>query len=207
MRVVARIQQTTFLFGGTDPEAVAIAVDVGDGITVWALPEDRRNVSVSFEISVPDSASVEHLRTETGSIAVSGLHFPGTAVSQTGSITVNDSTGFPSLTTSTGSIVHRGGDGVRSAGTETGSIEVAFAAFPTVASVPLSTSTGSITVKLAEDLGADLFADTGTGSVSVSSDLSFSGVSDAGRVDGSVAGGGTRLDASTGTGSISFEPL
>lgn len=95
MSVTTRIKRTSWLFSRIDPEEVEIVVDTSNGITVWALPENRRGVSVSFEILVPAMVNIERLRTDVGSITLTDVYADGTIETSTGSIEV-EFRGLPS---------------------------------------------------------------------------------------------------------------
>lgn len=209
--VTARIKRTSWLFGHTDPEEIEIVVDTTDGITVWALPENRRGVSVSFEILIPDTVSIERVRTDVGSITLTDVFADGTIETSTGSIEIRDVEGFPSLLSDTGSIESIAGSGVRSAKTDTGSIEVEFRGLPAASHVPIEADTGSIDVWLAPGLDVDIFGSTNTGSVTVDDDLDFSGTEDNDLAEGQVGlGSGTgepEIRAKTSTGSVEFHLL
>jgi hypothetical protein len=211
MSVTARIKRTSWLFSHTDPEEVEIVVDTSNGITVWALPENRRGVSVSFEILVPATVNIERLRTDVGSITLTDVYADGTIETSTGSIEARNVEGFPELISDTGSIESIGGSGVRSATTDTGSIEVEFRGLPSTSQVPLRADTGGIDVWILPGLDADIFGETNTGSVSVESDLDFSGIEHDDLIDGRVGlGGGAgepEIHAQTSTGSVGFHGL
>jgi hypothetical protein len=205
MDVTARIQETRGLFGGTDIESVEIVVDTSGDITIWALPDDMRNVSVSYEIALPSGVVVERVRTETGSVVLKGVAVEGTIQTTTGSISLESVRGLPDLQTETGSITTTGP--VRSARTNTGSIDVEFATIPALSRIPLSADTGSITLRLARGLDANIEAATSTGSITIDGSLGFSGSVGEDSARGTIGKGGPTLDVQTDTGSISLKAL
>ena len=205
MAVTATVRSTAPFFGGTNPDEVEIDVDLTDGVTVRALPDNRRNISVSFDIKIPSGMSVERIHTETGSIDIAGVPVDGVVETTTGSIDVADVTGFPTISSSTGSIDVTGGDGVLSARTDTGSIDVEFRGLPSASIIPITTSTGSIRVRLSTSIDVDVRGETEIGSVSVDGDLDFNGTVDDDVIVGTVgAGGAQTIDVPTTTGSVSF---
>lgn len=206
MDVTARIRETSSFLGRTDIDTVEIVVDTSADITIWALPEDRNGVSVSFEIRTPAGVEVELARTETGSVRLTNVYCNGVVASTTGSVTLDGVDGYPEARTDTGSITATNGYGVRRAVTSTGSIDVEFSDLPAVSRVPIETNTGSITVRLDPSLDADIEADTGTGSVSVHASLASSSflAPNGKSLHGTIGTGGPNIDARTSTGSITF---
>jgi hypothetical protein len=128
--------------------------------------------SVDFDLTVPGT-TVLQLKTNTGSIDVSGVSGQMALSSNTGSLQVSAGTleGNTSLTTNTGSVTFDGsitGNGIYTFTTNTGSVNVTLPA-ESVFHVDASTNTGSINtnfpgVVVQHQLltGADAHGDVGT---------------------------------------------
>jgi Toastrack DUF4097 len=129
------------------------------------------SLSVDFDVTVP-SASALQLKTNTGSIDVSGVSGQMTLSSNTGSLQVSGGTlrGDSALTTNTGSVTFNGSieqNGSYTFTTNTGSVNVTLPA-ASVFHVDASTSTGSINtnfpsivVQHRQVVGADAQGDVG----------------------------------------------
>jgi hypothetical protein len=151
-----------------DMEGNTIAVNVGriSGSNIFT------NSSVDFDVSVPSAASLQ-LKTNTGSIDVTGISGQMVLTSNTGSITASNgmASGNTQLITNTGSITFNGSiarSGTYQFQTNTGSVEVTLPA-DSVFHVNASTDTGSINtnfpgviVQHRQVVGADASGDVGS---------------------------------------------
>ena len=116
-----------------------------------------RNISISFDLSVPEGASVEG-RTSGGSITVTDIHNQVNMRTSGGSVKAENITGNSDLRTSGGSITLDGIAGTMSARTSGGSIRVS----DLQGEADLRTSGGSIRL---ENIAAKLSARTSGGSI------------------------------------------
>jgi hypothetical protein len=163
----------------------------------------QRNVSISYEISVPPGSSVKS-NSGSGSQTISGTQGPVDVHTGSGGITLSDARGQITATTGSGSITvtgirgefrgHTGSGGIRVQGEQTGRWEV-------------QTGSGGIDIQLPKSASFDLNAHTGSGGVSVDFPMTVQGFLDGRRRDvtGKVGNGGYAMDLRTGSGHIRIE--
>ncbi len=149
----------------TTTNTVTVNVDRLNGTTFVSA------LSVDFDVTVPSAAALQ-LKTNTGSIDVSGVSGQLILSSNTGSVSLNGGTarGNTALTTNTGSVTFNGaieGSGAYTFTTNTGSVNVTLPA-ESVFHVDASTSTGSINTNFPgivaqhnQMTGADMHGDVG----------------------------------------------
>jgi hypothetical protein len=193
----------------------------GNSIVIGEF-EDRdmsRNVSISYEILVPAATSVRS-RTGSGSHRIDSLDGRVEAETGSGSIRLGRIGGPVVASTGSGSIEVMGAAGGLTARTGSGSIEasgivggvrantgsggVNIEGSPTT-DWTVRTGSGSIGLRLPDDAGFDLDARTGSGSIDTRHPVELRGSISRRHVQGRVRGGGPRIDASAGSGSIRLE--
>ncbi|HJT59717.1 MAG TPA: hypothetical protein VJ761_24625 [Ktedonobacteraceae bacterium] len=179
------------LWGNANDITVSYAQDTeGNTITVNVGRTSGSNIfttsSVDFDVAVPSSTTLQ-LKTNTGSIDVSGISGQMVLTSNTGSITANNgaASGNTQLITNTGSVTFNGS--IASSGT-----------------YQFQTNTGSVNVALPGDSNFHVEASTDTGTISTN----FSGVNvhprqftgvDAQGVVGNAPGATVTLRTNTGS--------
>jgi ferric-dicitrate binding protein FerR (iron transport regulator) len=203
----------------------------GDQVTIEVrLPQrhdsyEHGHRSVKLVVRVPAAADLD-IRTGDGSVSVAPITGRVTVSTGDGSITVAGLRGEVRLHTGDGSIKATGLEGRLRADTGDGSMEVRgrFDALDLrtgdgsiAAEVErgskiaeawsLSSGDGGITVRLPEDLGAELDAHAGSGDVTVDAPVTVTGTVSESTVRGTLAGGGGRLRVHTGDGSIHLKRL
>jgi hypothetical protein len=173
------------------PKQADLDVHTGDG-SVEAQPvSGRLNISTGDGSITADGLQGEiHLHTGDGSIRATGLG--GRLEADTGDGSMNVRGRFDLLDLRTG-------DGGIEAGAEPGSkVETAWS---------LRSGDGSITLRLPEDLGAELDAHTGDGSIVLDKPLTVTGTIKSSSVRGKLGAGGQPLRIQTGDGSIRLGSL
>ncbi len=203
----------------------------GDQIAIEVrLPQrsyssDYGRRSVKLVVRVPAAADLD-LRTGDGSVDVEPVTGRVTIATGDGSITVAGLRGEIKLHTGDGSIKATGLEGRLRADTGDGSMNVrgrfdaldlrtgdgSIAAEVEQGSKvaegwSLSSGDGGITLRLPEDLGAELDAHAGSGDVTVEAPVTVTGTVSESSVRGTLAGGGGRLRVHTGDGSIHLKRL
>ena len=165
--------------------------------------DSERNVSISYEITVPANTSVR-AHTGSGSQTISGISAGLEAGTGSGSITLTDVTGDISANTGSGTIkatgvrgglrMHTGSGGISIDGEQTGRWD-------------LETGSGGIEIRLPRNASFDLSAHTGSGGVYVDYPMTVQGRIDSNRRDvrGTVGSGAYALTARTGSGRIRIE--
>lgn len=143
------------------------------------------------------------LHSSGGSIDGERLNGPTKLNTSGGNIDVADSTGDLDLRTSGGSIHLRDDDGKVDAHTSGGSVSAQLRANR---GISLSTSGGSITVRLPQGIRATIDAETSGGRVSSDFPLSSTQLTDSAHLQGTIGGGGPPIDLRTSGGDIRLEP-
>lgn len=151
----------------TEANTVTVNVDrLNNSITFFT------SASVDFDVTIPATAALQ-LKTNTGSIDVSGVSGEMVLTSNTGSIGVNGGTvsGTTDLTTNTGSVTFNGAidrSGTYHFGTNTGSVNVTLPG-ESAFHVDASTDTGSINTNFSgvsvqhnQVVGANAYGDVGS---------------------------------------------
>ena len=186
VRIAARLKGSSWL-GGGDVEARIRQIEKnppieqqGSVVRIGRFPDSdaARNISISYEISVPADTKIE-ATTGSGGITISAIAGPAAVKSGSGSVTIGRVGGKVEATTGSGSIEVAGAANLE-ASTGSGSIHATAVAGPTRA----NSGSGSITI-----------AQTGKGDVDVSAasgGITLTGVDGAARVNSSS--GGIRID-------------
>jgi DUF4097 and DUF4098 domain-containing protein YvlB len=183
------------------------------------------NLSVRIDLTVPRTANL-NLHSADGHIRANSVTGDVQLESGDGSIEVSDLRGSVRLHTGDGHIEGSGMDGSLDASTNDGHIRVRgrFEALRlesgdgsvTAEVLPgsklsnnwsIHTGDGSVTVRLADGLAADIEAHTGDGSISSQLPLTVSGILGQHDLRGKLGGGGPTLQIRTGDGSIRLERL
>ena len=150
--------------------------------------DDRRNVSVSFRISLPAGVRLD-ASSVNGAIDISG------ASSEVRASTVN------------GQIRATSSGGPVRANTVNGSIEVRMGTFSGTESLQYSTVNGSVRVHLPASVNADIEMSTVNGSLNTEFPLTMQGRMDRHQIRARLGTGGPRLSFSTVNGSVELLKL
>jgi hypothetical protein len=189
----------------SDPASVEIKViEHGDGVTICAvypskwggtanecqagsggrMDTSNNDVSVNFDVQVP--AGVRFVgRTVNGGIEAQGLGADAEAYTVNGGVKVSAS-------------------GEARAQTVNGSIRVAMGRADGTEPLVLKTVNGSITVEMPSSASADVHAETVNGGIETDFPLTVKGRFVGRRMNGTIGGGGRRLELATVNGSISL---
>ncbi|SMO64159.1 DUF4097 family beta strand repeat-containing protein [Gracilimonas mengyeensis] len=188
---------------------------------VYAPVETRTRLRTSGgSLTARNLEGSQELRTSGGSITTEGIHGKMSLKTSGGSINIADAQGNTEANTSGGTIrvdafygnldVKTSGGSIRLKGIE-GNVEARTSGGSINAEVlapseyvDLKTSGGSITVTVPEELGYDLELDANRVSVDL---RNFNGSAERDEVEGSMNGGGIRIEAKTSGGSVSLKYL
>ncbi|MDD8014245.1 MAG: DUF4097 family beta strand repeat-containing protein [Acidobacteriota bacterium] len=188
---------------------VEIQVEQGDGSVrvkaVWPKFPRRVNVSVEFEVKVPEGVHLEDVETVNGGITLSGGYGRIDAGTTNGSISVENASGDIKAATTNGEVRINGFDGRVQADTTNGDIRLEGLTFKN--GVEAETTNGSITLAIIspETLNADLRAGTTNGRVSVDFPVTLQNLSRSRRrIDGRIGQGGPAISLHTTNGSITL---
>lgn len=174
-----------------------------------------RNISISYEITVPANAEIRSV-SGSGSQSIGSVRGSVTAQSGSGSINIAEAGGDVRARTGSGSIRIERAGGLVDASTGSGSIHAGSIGGAIKAQtgsggvdmtqvgsadVDVRTGSGSVRLDLADNAGFDFSARTGSGSIQVKQAMAAR-VQSRHRLEGSVGGGGAKVNVSTGSGSI-----
>ncbi len=178
-----------------------------------------RNVSISYELTVPSSARVKGT-SGSGNVHIENVRGPVTAMTGSGNVELIRTGGEIRASTGSGAIDIDSTGGSVQASTGSGTIRVAGVAGTLDVSTgsgnirgagsqrgdwALSTGSGNITVDLPDDGAFTLDAHTGSGSIDSDQPITASGRFRRDTLRGDVRGGGPLLKVRTGSGSISIQ--
>jgi hypothetical protein len=177
-----------------------------------------RNVSISYEITVPSAADIRSM-SGSGDQVIGSVRGSVSAHSGSGSIQIAEAGGAVHARTGSGDIrieraggpvdasagsgsIHAGSiGGAIKAQTGSGSVEMTQVA---IADADVRTGSGDVQLDLADNAAFDFSGRTGSGSIRVTQTMTTR-VQSRHRLEGSVGGGGSaKVNVSTGSGSITI---
>ena len=163
----------------------------------------ERNVSISYEIVVPEQSNVRS-HTGSGSQTIDGIIGQVEVGTGSGSVTIRDIKGELNASTGSGSIHATGIRGSLRMQTGSGGINVQG---EQTSRWDLQTGSGGIDINLPPNAAFELSAHTGSGGVNVGFPMTVQGRIDRNRheVSGKVGSGGPVLNARTGSGHIRIQ--
>ena len=191
-------------------------------VHIGPMDDDRlyRNISISYDVTVPMDTQV-HARSGSGSQTITDVSGPIDVATGSGSVTlrgierdVRAQTGSGGITlvqageadvdvqTGSGGIEVRGARRALRARTGSGSIELEGRP---AADWNVETGSGGIRIDFPDDSAFALNVRTGSGSISTTHPLTIAGSASRNRLNGTVRGGGARVDLSTGSGSVGID--
>lgn len=175
----------------------------GGDIDVESLSASVRGETSGGDIRLQDVAGTANVHTSGGDIDAERLDGAARLTSSGGDIHVADSTGDLDLRTSGGGIRIQNDDGSVHAHTSGGSIRAQLRANR---GISLSTSGGSITLLLPQNVHASIDAETSGGGVTSDFSLSTTRIASGEHLLGTIGGGGAPISLQTSGGSIHLEP-
>ena len=170
-----------------------------DGFLSW-LSGNHANVNVAYRVHLPRQAVID-AESVNGHIALTGTHGRAKLETTNGRIQVTGVNGSLDLETTNGRIAATGVTGTVKADTTNGGIDLQFATVPRQGDLDLSTTNGSVTVKLPR--GAALSVDAAVANGRIHSDFQVAG-GEAGKhhLTGTINGGGGKLHIRTTNGGV-----
>lgn len=196
-------------YGGQEAlDQVDIFIDITDKIviqTIHADADDDADVTVSYEIRVPEDIVVGIIECSNGNISLDGLLGNPVISTSNGTVTVKNVNGIVSARSSNGNITVSAVKSLGDLRTSNGTIE---AELPVLNdNLEIRTSNGSITLALTAALRADLEASTSNGTISINNLNIDTAKFEKTSLTGSMNGGGYKINISTSNGSINLLPL
>ena len=228
VRIVGRIRAHRGFWNDSGAEERVRAIEAappvtqsGGTIEIGRFPrrEMDQNVSISYEITVPENTRVRS-RSGSGSLDIDAVRGPVDAGTGSGDIRIGRIAGAVTVETGSGSIEVLGaGEGLE-AETGSGSItardvvgairarsgsgSIRIQGNPTREST-VDTGSGGIVLQLPPDAAFDLDAETGSGSISTRHPVQARGAISKQHLQGRIRGGGPVLHVSSGSGSIELD--
>jgi hypothetical protein len=227
VHVVGRIRAHTGLFSAQHPADRVRAIEAnppveqrGDAIQIGHTgdPELRRNVSISYEITVPVDTRVRS-HTGSGDHTIGPVRGPVDAAGGSGDIRIDRVEGQVNASTGSGDIEVAGAEGLR-ARAGSGSIDVSGVAGRlelrtgsgdiTIDSRPegdwaVDTGSGDLRIRVPEGSAFLLDATTSSGDIDTVHPVEVQGRQSRRRLAGAVRGGGPRLELTTSSGDIRID--
>lgn len=168
---------------------------------VWPKFPHHVNVSVEFEIKVPEGVMLRDVETVNGAVDITGGYASVKAETTNGRISVRDVSGNVSLETTNGGIEVVGLDGGLEAETTNGGIRIEGLTFK--GGVKAETTNGSITLGLKDPAKVNAFlnAEVVNGGIEVGFPLTLSKISKK-HIEARLGTGGQEIKLETTNGSI-----
>jgi len=192
-----------------DLKEVEIQVEQGAGSVsvkaVWPKFPRRAQVTVEFEVKVPEGVHLEGVETVNGGVELTGRYGRIELGTTNGSITVENAAGDLKAGTTNGGVRVEGFEGRVNADTTNGSIRLRGLTFKD--GVEAETTNGSITLAIVspETVNADLRAGTTNGHVSVDFPVTLQNLHQSRRrIEGRIGQGGAEISLHTTNGSITL---
>lgn len=206
VRVVGRITAGNQLFGNLalervrQVEAAPPIQQNGNVIRIGDTNDDPRyqNVHISYELIVPANAQVTS-RTGSGDQRIGGFSGAVSARTGSGDIEIERAGGGLDARAGSGDIRAEAVGGAIRVQVGSGDVDVAQIS---KGDVDVRTGSGDVALRLPADAAIDLTAHTGSGSIDTALPVQLQGKRRRNRLEGTVRGGGNRVDIKTGSGSI-----
>ncbi len=183
---------------------VSSDVDKSDGWWDWFGGDDA-DVDVNISVLTPERYDVD-FEAGAGNVDVRGITGSVEGEAGAGNISVQNAQGEVNLSSGAGNIVLLDVGGVLDIATGAGNVEAELTRALTGAS-SVQSGMGNVSVRIGPNVGLDVEANTGMGSVSSDFDLNEESAWMSGSASGEINGGGASLELNTGMGSISIEEL
>lgn len=209
VRVIGRITAGNSLFG--DPalervrgvEAAPPIEQKGNVIRIGDTHDDPRyrNVSISYELIVPANTRITS-RTGSGDQLIGRLNGAVSAKAGSGDIEIEGAGGGLDAQAGSGDIRAKAVGGAVRVQVGSGDIDVVQIA---KGDVDVRAGSGDVTVILPADAAVTLTARAGSGSIETTHPIQVQGKRRRNSLDGTIRGGGNRVDITTGSGSIQIQ--
>ncbi len=187
-------------------DRVDIFIDIADTMVIETIhPDDAKNVTVSYDIKVPEGVRVSMVECSNGNIDVRGVSGDPVLTTSNGNINASEINGVLLARSSNGDLVVSAIDALASLRTSNGSIEAELQAV--AEDLEIRTSNGSIKLSINPELALDLEANTSNGEISFSNLGLETTLLEQTALTGSMNGGGHKLNITTSNGSIDLTQL
>ncbi|MFO7951256.1 MAG: DUF4097 family beta strand repeat-containing protein [Bacillota bacterium] len=202
---ISAVKETT---GGQSAlDRVDIFIDIGQIITIETdhPPVDETEVTVSYEIKVPEEMAVGKIECFNGEINIEDVYGSLELKTSNGTITAANINGIVSARSSNGDINVSGVNGLAGLRTSNGDIDAELLDLQD--DLEIITSNGSITLLLEPDLSIDLEANTSNGTISTGNLDIETTIQEQTSIAGKINDGGYKVNITTSNGSIDLDYL
>ncbi|HET9253064.1 MAG TPA: DUF4097 family beta strand repeat-containing protein [Candidatus Eisenbacteria bacterium] len=178
-----------------------------ESVGLWDILGQRvTSMNIHYHVKVPARTGIE-LDTTNGDLKIRGVASGVTGRTLNGSVEVRGIKGPVEVETTNGSIHLAGIEGSASAETTNGTIEAVMHRVDAAGQIVLSTTNGSVTASLPEDLKANVDAETTNGRVRVAFPVKRLAGSTARALHATIGGGGVDLTLRTTNGNIVIQKI
>ncbi len=185
---------------------VEIFIDIADILVIETLhPSEVKNVTVNYEVKVPDGVLVSVIDCSNGDISVNQVHGTPKLTTSNGDIKVIEVRGAVSARSSNGDLSVTNVDGLEHLQTSNGNIEAELTALND--DLEIMTSNGSIELFISPDLAMEVKANTSNGAISISNLSLETTLQEQTALSGTMNEGGPMLNIATSNGSIALTQL
>jgi len=154
-------------YGQSALDAVDIFIDIDDTMVIETVhPPGGTNVTVNYNILVPEGMLVSVIECSNGNIELRGVRGDPVIATSNGNITVSNVRGLVSASSSNGDLLISGAEGLGALRTSNGNIEAELQDIRE--NIEIRTSNGSISLLVNSDLALDFEAATSNGEISFS---------------------------------------
>ncbi len=187
-------------------DRVDIFIDIDHTMVIETIyPDEALDVTVSYDIKVPEEVGVSIIECSNGNIDVRGIKGNPVLTTSNGSINASEVEGIVSARSSNGDLSLSGIAGLAFLRTSNGNIDAEL--FDLGQDLEIGTSNGSINLSINPELALDLEANTSNGDIKVNNLALETTLQEQTALIGSMNGGGPRLDIATSNGSIDLARL
>jgi DUF4097 and DUF4098 domain-containing protein YvlB len=187
-----------------DKVTIEVAATAGSVRVETVYPKLRNlRVSVAYEIKVPENARLEDVRTTNGDVDITGRLADIKAGSTNGDVRVDSAAGRCEVGTTNGDIRLINARGPVDAHTTNGGVQIDIGKVE--AAISAKSTNGSITLRTAGELNAELKARTTNGRIQTDFPITIQGIVRSGRsLEGRLGTGGPLIDLHTTNGGITI---
>lgn len=193
-------------YGQSALDAVDIFIDIDDTMVIETVhPPGGTNVTVNYNILVPEGMLVSVIECSNGNIELRGVRGDPVIATSNGNITVSNVRGQVSASSSNGDLLISGAEGLGALRTSNGNIEAELQDIRE--NIEIRTSNGSISLLVNSDLALDFEAATSNGEISFSNLNIQTTLLEQTALIGIMNGGGRKVSLATSNGSIDLTRL
>jgi len=187
-------------------DRVDIYIDIDNTMVIETIhPDDAKNVTVSYDIKVPEGVWVSIIDCSNGNIEVKGVTGNPVLTTSNGNIIASEVDGVVSARSSNGDLVVSAIEGLAVLRTSNGNIEAELQDL--AEDLEIRTSNGTIKLSINPELALDLEANTSNGEISFGNLGLETTLLEQTALAGSMNGGGHMLNITTSNGSIELGQL